>query len=352
MTMLSAASGFAIYGLGAAAAIGWQVWEYRSIWPHSGKAWWLVKLSVPLLGFGILLLAMAAFPSSGMEALAGFYLGLLLAIIGVPLLIFGLARFGQLKASACGTAAASLIGSAVLLWFCGHGLANQLSYTQSWVQAQTPEAKANQALRDAANNPRPVGGEVALVGEAGYLLADGSVLVHLEFDVDAQLQVFAIDVANEVAPDRFQTLTTTCVDGDRLHAFVTGRSGLGYDVRSRWHRGTPETMVVSQTSHRIPDPDRETLGRYIVHARGAHADFPTPVRRLQLEVRKRDGRYLTESDVADPSAVARLGMHARNSCLTTTLVADEAIDAVALPVVDVTGGSRRALPVWLDRPNG
>lgn len=339
----------ALYVAAFAAALGWQVFEYFRVWPHSKTSWWLLKLSVPLFAGLVLVIVMAAFPSTGMEALAGFYVGLLLAIVGAPVLIFGLARAANLQASACCAAAASLIGSVVVAWFSWHGIANQLDYLGSAAKALTPEAQASAALKLAAENPAPAGEAVQLVNESGYLLADGSILMHLVFQVDPELKVFKIDFASTGSAERFRNLTTRCVAGDQLHAFVTGRESLGYSVRSLWHRGSPQTMVAAVTEHRIPDPKLTALPRFTVDAGLGSVAFPVPVRRLRLEVRTIDGRYLTEADLADPTAVAELGMHARNSCLSEPLELPVAVDHISLPVTDLGGGLRRALPVWLRR---
>lgn len=300
-----------------AAVLVWQVYERRRIWPHSTISWLVVKLATPALVVGLVLLILTIFNTDGMEGLAVFYGGILVSLVLAPILLIGLARALNLKVAASAISVFSMLMLLSVLWFSGAGVANQWDS----LSRSNSEGRAEYlAMKIAAERAGSAEGVVSLRKQEAFALPDQRRLIHLAFDVSSDYQLHTIEVRtpSERSPYSMPNWSSTlgsCVEPGVFHMASVLDRGEAFDVRLRWHKGDPASMVEFVGEYRFPRSDQAILPAFSAHLVGTRLTLPMPLLAGWVHFAGDDEASFTGETLLPPSSERVLGMHPSGRCL-------------------------------------
>ena len=318
-----------VYLAVCALAVYLQYREYRRHWPYPGAAWWAVKLGTPAAVVVIVLLALALFNTDGMEGLAVFYSGLFVSLFFVPLGIslvarmLGVARLDALRASG------SLVMTFMVVWFAGAGAFNSVSNMGT---GNLEERAEYIAYRHAAENAPRASGEIRHSGTDVFLLPDGSRLVHLAFAIQPGYGIHTADVRTlrtdgSGNSESFNGTLGSCATDGVYHMMTVLTESEHFDVRLRFHAGSPETMVEFRGDYRFPRTDAASLRSLVLEYVNGELRTPVPLPANFVSIFA-DGGVLKVEELLPPREERMAGMHPRARCFADPLVSVTDIEKV------------------------
>ncbi len=312
------------------AVLAWHVVERRRVWPHSTFSWVAVKLATPVLIVGLVFLILSIFNTDGMEGLAVFYGGILVALVLAPILLVGLARVLNLDVVASAIAVFSTLFTLSVLWFSGNGVVNQWG---SLTRVQSEERAEYLAMKIAAEHADSADGIVSLRSKEAFALPDQKRLIHLAFDVDPDYRLHTIDVRtpNERSPTIMPNWSSTlgsCVEPGVFHMASVLDTGEEFDIRLRWHRGDPASMVEFVGEYRFPRSDRAGMPIFAASLASTRLTMPMPILSGWVHFERDDGSAYTGEALLPPSSERLLGMHPSARCLPVSLELSEQPSAI------------------------
>ncbi len=318
-----------VYLAVCALAVYLQYREYRRHWPYSGAAWWAIKLATPASVALIVLLALALFNTDGMEGLAVFYSGLFVALLLAPLGISLIARMlgvGRLDAL---RASGSLVLTFMVVWFAGAGALNSVSN----MGTGDLEGRAEYiAFRRAAENAPEATSEIRHSGTDVFLLPDGSRLVHLAFAIQPGYGIHTADVRTQRThgggnSESFNSTLGSCATDGIYHMTTVLNESEHFDVRLRFHAGSPETMVEFRGDYRFPRADSASLRSLVLEYANGELRTPVPLPAHAVSVFT-DGGVLKVETLLPPREERVVGMHPRARCFAGALASVSGVDKV------------------------
>lgn len=266
------------------AAVLYHAYELRRQWPHSAASWWGVKLAVVPFGTGLVFAALGLFNTEGMAGLAVFYLGLFAALIVSPLAVAWIAALVLALPRADTTRiAVSLVLSLVVGWFAAAGLGNAW---QGLGRGNSAERAEYQAYRRAAERATPVTDEVREISQQVAGLPGGERYIALGFAIAPGYQIYAIDVrtARNHGGGNSESWSGTLGTCDRPgQLFITNvlDAAEWFEVRLRFHAGTPGSMVEFSRRYNLPRGDYPPLALHVEEGQ-LYSQWPLPSRGLEL----------------------------------------------------------------------
>jgi hypothetical protein len=233
----------------------WQYYEYRRQWPHGLRLWVVQKLLT--LASGGLLIALAfliASGVSGMEALGIFYLGLFLGLAAGPFTSASVGRLLGVPFRDALRVSGSLVAVLLVYWFSGASLANAYVNISGVDYAAQKEYLA---FKHAADHAATADGAITLADQQMLRLNDGRRLIHLAFHIAPGYQIHAIEVQMHRSwggNDKpfFNSTVGQCFSIDTLHLTNVLDSNESLEVRLRFHKGTPDSMVEYRAPFSFP----------------------------------------------------------------------------------------------------
>lgn len=322
------ASAFAYLAV-CALAVYLQYREYRRHWPYGGGAWCAIKLATPACVALIVLLALVLFNTDGMEGLAVFYTGLFVALFLAPLGIsliarmVGVARVDALRASG------SLVLTFIVVWFAGAGALNSVS---NMGMSNFEERAEYITFRRTAENAPAAIDEIRHSGTDVFLLPDGSRLVHLAFAIKPGYGIHTADVRTQRThgggnSESFNGTLGSCATEGTYHMTTVLTESEHFDVRLRFHAGSPETMVEFRGDYLFPRADSASLPSLALeYANGElRTPVPLPANFVSLVV---DGGVLEVQELLPAREGRVIGMHTRSRCFADPLALVTGVEKV------------------------
>ena len=321
LDMAGDALGALVYVAMCAGAVFFQYYEYRRLWNHSHAAWWALKLVTPAAVGLIVLLALTVFDIDGLEGLAVFYIGLLVALFLGPFLIAQVARLLGVPPRDSVGVSGSLLLTLMVLWFAGSGAGNSIAN----MGRGNHEGRAEYlAYRHAAENAPAAQGEVTFAGSDTWLLPDGTRLAHLAFAIAPGYGLHTTDVRTLRThgggnSKSFSGTLGTCVTTGTYHILTVLNESEHFDVRLRFHAGNPDSMVEFRGDYAFPLSDKIRLRPLVLNYDGSELETPVPLPGYFLTLQFEDGTELKASDLLPEQTERIVGMTPGSRCLSGSL---------------------------------
>lgn len=341
--------GLLINALIVAAAIAWQVYEYRKLWPHPKSVWWLIKIATPLLVVGIVALALLVFDIEGMAGLAVFYLSLFAALITAPVLIVLVGKIWSIPRVISFMAAVSLLSSLWVSWFAINGLSNNVAT----VSIRDPGKRVEYlAFKHAAENADVADGVIWLTGRDSFLLPDGERMIHLAFHVPQGYKIHGADVRTKRShgggdSGAWNSTLGSCVSPGHYHMTNVLDKGESFDVRLRFHQDTVDSMVQFIGEYEFRIDGTNNILQLIIDSETEQLRLPVPVPANWLSIVFTGAEAVVAHSLLPPVGDLDMAMVPGNRCLTGPLPALRSVESVSLELYseDHYRRSRYSIPI-------
>ncbi len=322
----------------------WQRYEYRHQWAHGFRRYVVMKAS---LVASLVVLGLAALMSTrlvvGMEGLAVFYAGLLVAIITAPLLSAAVGRGLGIPLRDSVQVTGSLIVALLTGWFLAASLFNQLASIAGFdYQAQ----KAYLDEKYAAEHAAPAGDRIVLADRGMYRLPDASRLIWLAFRVAPGYQVRSLEVSmartNNPRQDKFFSgMESVCYTGGTVHLLTVLDRNEELDVRMRFGQGTPTTVIEYQGRFDFPDTPEAQTGYLEATVKDNALSFPLPLPARSIILSKENKRIPATTFLAPADDAGLANTAATMRCITDPISPIDGVDHVEVYLVSDERNARK-----------
>ncbi|MFK8049697.1 MAG: hypothetical protein AB8B81_14825 [Halioglobus sp.] len=167
----------------------------------------------------------------------------------------------------------------VVAWFAVAGIGNNASNIGVGDVARRVEYLA---FKHAAKNPGSANGLIALTAKDALRLPSGQRVIHLAFRVADGYRLYGMDVQTKRSygggrSDSWNSTLGMCVTSDAYHLTNVLDTGESFNVRLKFHQGTPKSMIEFIGNYQFPMTQVSHLPWIKLDYDGQYLSSPIPL---------------------------------------------------------------------------